>query len=572
MKRLLPVWFGAYRREWLAGDLSAGLIAAVMLVPQSLGYAMLAGLPPEVGLYASILPVIAYAWLGSSMTLAVGPVAVASLMTASALHPLAVAGSAHYVMLAGQLALLSGLMLLAFGVLRLGFLAHFLSHPVVSGFLSGSSLLIAVGQFKHVLGVKVEGHGMLETTLGLVRALPDTNRTTLLVGGSTLAFLWVARRWFPGWFRRAGLSPDRADLAARFAPMLAVIVWTSLTALLELDRTSGLAVVGQFPSGLPTFPGWDALLPSRSVLADLALPALLLALVGFVESVSMAQSLAQRRQQRILPDRELLGLGAANLASAVSGSYPIIGGLSRSVINYAAGAQSPLASVVSALLMVLILLFFSSLFHPLPHAVLAAAIIVAVSSLIDVQAFRRAWAYDRADGMSLIASFVGVLVFGVEAGIVIGVSLSLAVIVWRSSHPHIAVVGRVLGTEHFRNINRHRVDTLPGVLAIRVDESLFFANAMEVESRIEALLAADDSVNRVVISCAGVNQVDTTALHMLTTLETDLARRGIRLDLAEVKGPVMDRLRDTEFGIRVADRVYLSLHDAMAADFKPPVR
>jgi len=558
----LPAWLRHYQAAWLTGDLTAGLIVTVMLIPQSLAYAMLAGLPPQVGLYASILPLVAYALLGSSMTLAVGPVAVVSLMTASALQPLAAAGSAEYAALAVQLALISGVMLLAFGALRLGFLAYLLSHPVISGFITGSAVLIAIGQLPYILGVSVPGTGMLDKLAGLAAAWPQAKLPTMVIGVATLVFLWLARRSMAPMLVRWGLSDSAAGLLAKLAPMLAVVLSTAVVANWQLDRSVGIAVVGVIPQGLPQL---ALVAPDADTLGLLWLPALLIALVGFVESVSVAQSLAHKRQQRIVPNRELLGLGAANVASALSGGYPVTGGFARSVVNFAAGAHTPLAGVVSALLMGLLIAALTGLFFYLPHAVLAATIIVAVIGLVDLDSLRRAWRYDRADALSLLGTALGVVLLGVEAGILTGVALSLGALVWRSSRPHMAVVGRVPGTEHFRNVLRHQVETVPGLLALRVDESLFFANATVVEDRIGDLLRADPQLRQVLLICSAVNQIDATALEVLTELERSLAARGIVFMLAEVKGPVMDRLRATDLGRRLDGRIFLSVHEAFVS-------
>ncbi len=556
---VVPTWIRNYQKSWLSGDVVAGVIVTVMLIPQSLAYALLAGLPPEVGLYASILPIIAYALLGSSMTLAVGPVAVASLMTASALQPLAATGSADYVAMAMLLSLLSGGMLLVFGALRLGFLAHFLSHPVISGFISGSAILIAVGQLKHLLGVQAGGASVFDTLTQLVQAIPHTNGVTLGLGAGSVLFLVLARRYLAPWLVRAGVSTQLADIASKLAPMLAVVVSTALVALWRWNETAGVSIVGVVPQGLPTL-GLPHL--SVSAIGQLWLPALLISLVGFVESVSVAQSLALKRQQRINPNRELLGLGAANVASALSGGYPVTGGFARSVVNFAAGANTPLAGVISAVLMGAVIAAMTGLFHYLPHAVLAATIVVAVVSLIDVQTLREAWRYDKADALSLLATAGGVIVFGVEAGILMGVALSLGTLVWRSSHPHIAVVGRIPGTEHFRNVARHPVAVEPGLIAVRVDESLYFANADVLQDTVESLVAAQPEARSVLLVCSAVNQIDATALGVLTNLERSLSQRGIALLLAEVKGPVLDRLQNTVFGERMQGRVFLSTHDA----------
>lgn len=557
--QFVPSWLRSYQRSWLSGDLVAGVIVTVMLIPQSLAYALLAGLPPEVGLYASILPIVAYALLGSSMTLAVGPVAVASLMTASALQPLAAAGSADYVGLAMLLSLLSGGMLLLFGLLRLGFLAHFLSHPVISGFISGSAVLIAVGQLKHLMGVKAGGGNVLDMVLQLVRALPHTNGVTLGIGAGSVLFLLLARKYLAAGLVRAGVGSKLADLASKLAPMLAVVVTTALVAALRWDESAGVSIVGAVPQGLPVLA-----IPSvtASAVGQLWLPALLISLVGFVESVSVAQSLALKRQQRIQPNRELLGLGAANVASALSGGFPVTGGFARSVVNFSAGAHTPLAGMVSALLMAVVIAALTGLFHYLPHTVLAATIIVAVVSLIDVQTLREAWHYDKADALSLLATAGGVMAWGVEVGILMGVGLSLGTLVWRSSHPHIAVVGRVPGTEHFRNIARHHVTTESGLIAVRVDESLYFANAEVLQDTIEGLVASQAGTRHVLLVCSAVNQIDATALGVLSDLDNSLAQRGMALLLSEVKGPVLDRLQNTALGQRLRGRVFLSTHQA----------
>ncbi|RII83079.1 SulP family inorganic anion transporter [Neopusillimonas maritima] len=557
--RLLPEWLAHYQKTKLPGDLTAGLIVTVMLIPQSLAYAMLAGLPPEIGLYASVLPLVAYALLGSSMTLAVGPVAVASLMTASALQPLAQPGSEQYVVLAATLAFLSGIMLLAFGLLRLGFLANFLSHPVISGFISGSAILITVSQLKHLFGLTTNAGNVFQEVYQLLALLPQANPATTALGLGTLIFLFFARTYLSGVLQKIGLKQKTASLISRLAPMVAVIVSIITVAQWDLAAEAGVAIVGEVPAGLPSL---NVLVPNMNHLAALWLPALLISLVGFVESVSVAQSLALKRQERIQPNRELLGLGAANMASALSGGYPVTGGFARSVVNFAAGANTPLAGVISAVLMAIVIASLTGLFHHLPQAVLSATIIIAVTALVDFSTFKAAWQYDRADALSLVVTLIGVLLLGVEAGVLIGVALSLAVLVWRSSRPHIAIVGRVPGTEHFRNVRRHKVDTLPNLLALRVDESLFFANASLVQSHIERCVAANPKVEYVLLLCPAVNQIDSTALEALTQLQESLSAKGIQFMLAEVKGPVMDRLHETHLGRALEGLIFLSAHDA----------
>lgn len=558
-KKLLPDWLQQYQSTWLAGDVIAGAIVTVMLIPQSLAYAMLAGLPPQAGLYASLLPIFAYALFGSSMTLAVGPVAVASLMTATALAPLAIAGSMDYAALAVILALLSGVMLFVFGVLRLGFLAYFLSHPVISGFISGSAVVIAISQLKYIFGINTPRGGIITTLHGLIVGLPTLNVTTTLLGCGALLFLFFARSYLATVLKHIGLSAKSADLSAKLAPMMVVIFATLIVNLGQLDQQAQVSVVGSVPAGLPSLA-----IPSIHLhdLQALWLPALLISLVGFVESVSVAQSLALKRNQRITPNKELLGIGAANIASALSGGYPVTGGFARSVVNFSAGANTPAAGVVSAILMAVVVAVATSWSYYLPHAVLAATIIVAVLGLIDFKTLQQSWHYDRADAISLILTFLGVIFIGVEEGIVIGVVLSLAVVVWRSSHPHMAVVGRVPGTEHFRNIDRHDVELVHGLIALRIDESMYFANAQVLEDKIESLVAASSDTRAVLLIMSAVNQLDSTALAMLDELEKNLQAKNISLQFAEIKGPVLDRLLNTDLGQRMQDRIFLSTHQA----------
>ncbi len=558
----LPDWLRQYQRPWLSGDLTAGLIVTVMLIPQSLAYAMLAGLPPQIGLYASILPLLAYAFFGSSMTLAVGPVAVASLMTASALTPLAAPGSESYLMLAVLMALMSGLILFIAGLLRLGFLAYFLSHPVISGFISGSAILIAIGQLKYLLGISLPSGSIITTVTGLAYQISAINTNTTIIGIAALIFLFFARSALAPLLKAAGLPTKVAELLSKLAPMAVVILSTAVVASTGLDQSAQVAIVGQVPSGLP-----DIGLPQINWQQTQALwlPALLISLVGFVESVSVAQSLALKRGQRISPDRELLGIGAANIASALSGGYPVTGGFARSVVNFSAGANTPAAGVISAVLMAIVISAFTGWFYYLPVSVLAATIIVAVLGLLDWHTLREAWRYDKADAVSLLLTFAGVIFLGVEEGILLGVALSLAVLVWRSSHPHMAVVGRVPGTEHFRNIDRHQVDTLPGLIALRIDESLYFANAQIIEEKVEVLIQSHTDTRTVLMILSAVNQLDSTALAMLTDMQKDLAARNITLQFAEIKGPVLDRLHSTPLGEKMHDQIFLSTHEAFVA-------
>lgn len=551
-------WGRSYDRHILTSDLLAAVIVTIMLIPQSLAYAMLAGLPPEVGLYASILPLVAYALFGTSRALAVGPVAVVSLMTASAVGQIAAEGSAGYLVAAVALALLSGVMLVAMGIFRLGFLANFLSHPVISGFITASGILIAAGQVRHILGVPGHGDTLPEIVMSLAAGIGNFNIATFAIGAAVLAFLFLTRKHLKRLLVAVRLPARLADMIARAAPIAAVALTIAAAEALDLGAR-GVALVGAIPHGLPAF-GVPAL--SLDLLATLALPAFLISIVGFVESVSVAQTLAAKRRQRIEPNQELIGLGAANIAAGLSSGYPVTGGFARSVVNFDAGAQTPAAGVFTAAGIALAALFLTPLLASLPQATLAATIIVAVLSLVDLGAIRRVFAYSRSDFAAMAATIAVTLGWGVELGIVAGVVLSLLLHLYRTSMPHIAVVGQVPETEHYRNVERHAVLTCPEVLSIRVDESLYFANSRYLEDRIAALVAERTELKHVILMCSAVNAIDASALESLEEINHRLTETGIGLHLSEVKGPVMDRLKATDFLKHLNGRVFLSQHEA----------
>ena len=560
---LLPIldWGRHYTSDSATDDLIAAVIVTIMLIPQSLAYALLAGLPPEIGLYASILPLAAYAVFGTSRALAVGPVAVVSLMTASAVGELTVQGTPEYLGAAIALAFLSGLMLLAMGLFRLGFLANLLSHPVISGFITASGLIIAASQLKHLLGVSASGHNLFELLAGLATALPETNMATLLIGVPTLIFLYWVRGGLKPILIKAGLGPRLADVIAKAGPVAAVAATTVAAVAFSLGE-KGVRLVGDIPTGLPmpTLPPF-----SLDLWSQLAIPALLISVIGFVESVSVAQTLAAKRRQRIIPNQELIGLGAANVASAVSGAYPVTGGFARSVVNFDAGARTPAAGAFTAIGIALATLFLTPLLANLPQATLAATIIVAVLSLIDLKAIRQVWRYSKSDFAAMAGTILVTLGFGVETGVVTGVAVSLALYLYRNSRPHMAVVGIVPGTEHFRNVNRHAVVTGDTVLSVRVDESLFFANSRYLEDRLMELVADRPTVKHAVLVCTAVNEIDASALESLEEINRRLSDSGVDFHLSEVKGPVMDRLAGTEFLAHLSGRVFLTQYEAFAA-------
>jgi sulfate permease, SulP family len=574
MKTALSQWFPIlqwgrqYSTAHFGADAVAAAVVTLMLIPQSLAYALLAGLPPEAGLYASMAPLLLYAVFGTSSSLAVGPAAVTSLMTAAALGTVAAAGSLGYASAAALLALLSGVMLFAMGALRLGFVANFLSHPVISGFVSASGLLIAATQLKHLLGVPLSGQTLPELLPSLWQHAAQVHLPTLAIGLGALGFLVWVRRSLKALLRAWGLGALAADVVTKAAPVLALAVTTLLSWGLRLDQ-GGLRVVGAVPGGLPplTWPVLDAGLWPQ--IEQLAMAALLISLVGFVESVSVGQSLAAKRRERIEPNAELRALGASNIAAGLTGGFPVTGGFSRSVVNFDAGARTPAAGVFTACALLLAALLLTPALHYLPQATLAATIVVAVLTLVDFSPFARTWRYARADFTALALTFSLTLLWGVEAGLTAGVGASLLLYLWRTSRPHIATVGLVPGTEHYRNVLRHAVQTQPRVLSLRVDESLYFANARYLEDHIAAEVAAHPAVVHVVLQCTAINAIDASALESLETIVQRLKDAGVQLHLSEVKGPVMDRLERSDFLTHLSGRVFLTHHQAVTALTEP---
>ncbi|MGM0542295.1 MAG: SulP family inorganic anion transporter [Pseudomonadota bacterium] len=560
LKRYLPIlsWLPYYHKRLLGADLLAGLIVTVMVIPQSLAYALLAGLPAVVGLYASILPQLVYTLFGTSRTLAVGPVAIIALMTGAALSSVAAPGTESYLQAALVLSLLSGLMLVAMGLLKMGFFSNFLSHPVISGFLTASGILIAVSQLGSLLGIESSGFTLVERLVSLVPNLSAVNLPTSVLGISTLVFLVWLRRHGKSTLRRLGLPNSVADLVAKAGPVIAVVA-TTLTTWHWGLADQGVNVVGDVPAGLPAFslPWADA-----SLWRALFIPALLISLVGFVESVSMGQMLAAKRRQRISPNQELIGLGATNLAAAVSHGMPVTGGLSRTVINYDAGAQTPAAGAFAALGIALVTMAFTGWLYYLPIATLAATITVSILTLVDIPMLRQTWRYSRSDFSAMALTIVLTLVEGIEAGILGGVTLSIALYLYRTSRPHSALVGRVPETEHFRNVERHDVETVSRVALLRIDESLYFANARYLEDTLYNLVASRPELEHVVLICSAVNLIDASALESLDAINARLKDSSVKLHLAEVKGPVMDQLKKSDFLDALTGRVFLSTYAA----------
>ena len=570
-----PPWVRAWSRAFLGSDLTAGLVVAVMLVPQSLAYAMLAGLPPHVGLMASLLPLLGYAVFGSSTSMSVGPAAITSLMMVQALTPLAVPGSAVYVAMAAALALGSGLLMLLMGRLRLGFLSQLLGRPVVQGFTVASALLIIGGQLAPIFGWSSLGQTVPDLVVGVRKHVLDAQGAwrwdgqmgSMLIGFGAMALLWLGARVVNGVARIARLPAAVAQVMLRLWPLVVLIMASVMGAWLNQHTHWPVAQVGSVTIELGG--AVRALSSLTDVpltgLAKLFMPILLISLVGFVSSMSVAQTFALKHAERIDADRELLGLGLANVGGALMGGMAVSGGLSRSVVNEAAGARSPLAGVFTALLLGALLLVLLPWLAWLPKAALAAVIIMAVSGLVQWQGLVAAWHYDRVEAWAFLSTAAGVMLMGFESGILLGITWSLGVMIWRHSQPHMAEVGRLPGTEHFRNMQRYEVEHLPGVLMVRVDESLDFTNIQNVEMRLVDLLEAHPAVHSLVLMLSAVNRIDHSALQAL--LEFDDAQKGLgrTVYLAEIKGPVMDRLKRVSLDKRFAGRMFMSAQQAWDA-------
>jgi len=560
LRQYLPIldWGRRYDRNTFSNDMIAAVIVTIMLIPQSLAYALLAGLPPEAGIYASIAPIVLYAIFGTSRALAVGPVAVVSLLTTSAIGQVAETGTAGYAIAALTLAFLSGGFLVLLGVFRLGFLANFLSHPVIAGFITASGILIAVSQLPHILGISGDGHTLPDMLSSIFKHLNQINLITVIIGVGATAFLFWVRKNLKPLLKRMGLSPLMADILTKAGPVAAVVTTTvSVWAFGLSDK--GVKIVGEVPQSLPPLT-----MPSLSpeLMGSLLMPAILISIIGFVESVSVAQTLAAKKRQQIDPNQELIGLGAANLGAAFTGGFPVTGGFSRSVVNFDAGSETPAAGIYTAIGLAIAALFQTPLVFFLPKATLAATIIVAVLSLVDLSILRKTWNYNRDDFVAVLATILLTLTMGVEVGVASGVAISILLHLYKTSRPHVAEVGLVPGSQHFRNVHRHDVLTDPTLLTLRVDESLYFINARFLQDLVQQRVTGGTEIKNVILMFSAVNEVDYSALESLEAINLRLKDMNVGLHLSEVKGPVMDRLKTSHFLDDLNGKVFLSQYDA----------
>ena len=552
MKKYFPFleWLPNYKQQNLRGDLSAGLTVGVMLIPQGMAYAMIAGLPPIYGLYASLVPILIYALFGTSRQLAVGPVAMVSLLIAAGVGKMAETGSANYIELALLLALMVGVIQFALGLFRLGFIVNFLSHPVLSGFTSAAALIIGLSQLKHLLGIEIpRSHFIHEIVINAFWDISETNLFTLGIGLGGIFTIILLKR----------LSKAIPGSLIAVAAGIAVVYFGGVF-------NNGVQIVGEVPSGLPAFtlPVIDG-----SALGELMPIALTIALVGFMESIAVAKAIqARHKSYKVDANQELIGLGLANIAGAFFRSFPTTGGFSRTAVNDGAGAKTGLSSIVSAVLIGLTLLFLTPLFYYLPNAILAAVIMVAVFGLIDYKEAVILWKSDRTEFVMLIATFLATLALGIEQGILTGVILSLGMVIYRSAYPHMAVLGKIPGTTHYRNINRfaEAVESKE-VLIVRIDAQLYFANSQNFKDWVLSKIEQKGTGLKVLIlSAQAINAVDSTAVHMLKDLLDELEKKDIRLVIAAAKGPVRDTLKKSGFTARVGEEnFFMFVQDAVDA-------
>lgn len=550
-----------YNSTLFTDDLVAAIIVTVLLVPQALAYAFLAGLPPQTGIYASIFPLIAYAIFGSSRHLAVGPTAVVSLLTAVSIAALPAELRIEGAVL---LALFTGIVLTILGLLRAGSIMNFVARPVVSAYVTGAAILIIISQLRHVFGVTSEGDTAIALTRSLLTHLSERQTVPMIIGMGTIVFLLLMKRYLAFTLYRLGLSRRMARLTARLTPIVAVFVTIIISAQFSLSTRYGLNVVGDIPAGLPSF-GIPALMleQDRSFYEGLIITAFIIAIVAFVDSMSIAQTLAARSRNRIDANRELLGLGASNIVAGLSYGYPINGSLSRSAVNFSAGAQTAMAGMITAVFMAVVALFLTPYLSQLPLATLAALIITACFNIFEFKALWRTWRYSRTDGLTAVLTLFTVLLFGVVWGVVMGVVLAMGLHIRTTLRPHMAIVGRFPGTEHYRDAERFNVETSEVVKTLRIDESLYYANARYLEDKVARLVADSPEMKHLILMCPAVNRIDASALSSLLTINERLQSAGMKLHFSELHSHVKERLHRSNIVDKLSGAIFLSQHEAM---------
>ncbi|MDM1262703.1 MULTISPECIES: SulP family inorganic anion transporter [Acinetobacter] len=550
-------WLKHYNTVTLKSDLLASLIVIAMLVPQGMAYAMLAGLPPVMGLYASVLPMIIYAFFGSSPTLSIGPVAIISMMTFATLNPLFEVGSPVYIQAACLLALMVGVISLLLGMLRFGFLIQLISHPVIKSFIIASALLIALGQLKFLFNVPLQANNIPEFVLSVFEYIGLMHWESLIFGIASILFLVFMPKFFnlEAVKQRLGAS----GFIIKSLPLVLVVVSIALVYFFNLQQV-GIKTVGEIPSGFPalSMPFWNL-----ELVLQLLPGAAMIAMISFVESLSIAQATALQQRSQLNSNQELIALGAANIGAGLSSAFPVTGSLSRTVVNADAGAKTSMAGVLSSLFIVLVSLYFTGFFRDLPLTVLAATIIVSIWKLVELKPFIDTWRYSKADGLAMWITFFGVLFIDISTGLIIGIVSTFILLLWRISRPHIAEIGLVEGTQHFRNIQRHQVITSAKVLSIRIDEDLTFLNSNTLKGFLINAVSQKPELEHVVINGSSISAIDLSALEMLEDLDNELRKLNIQLHFSEVKGPVMDKLQRSKLLNHLSGKIFLTHYQAI---------
>lgn len=556
---LLPAWrwLRTYNQDKFKSDLLSALIVIAMLVPQGMAYAMLAGLPPIMGLYASILPMIIYAMVGSSPTLSIGPVAIISMMTFATLNPLFEVGSPVYIQAACLLAVMVGVISLLLGIFRFGFLIQLISHPVIKSFIIASALLIALGQFKFLVDLPLKANNLPEFFLSAWHYLRYSHIESFIFGVLALGFLI----YLPKVLNSNAIQSRVGSTAFVVKALPLALVVISIAAVYFLDlKAVGIKTVGEIPSGFPpiSMPYWN-----MELVISLFPGAAMIAMISFVESLSIAQATALQQRSHLNSNQELIALGLSNLSAGLSSAFPVTGSLSRTVVNADAGAKTPLAGVMSSLFIVMVSLYFTAFFRDLPLAILAATIIVSIWKLVDFKPFIDTWRYSKADGIAMWITFFGVLCIDISTGLILGIVSTFILLLWRISRPHIAVIGLVEGTQHFRNVQRHQVLTSNKVLSMRIDENLTFLNANTFKGFLINAISQYMNLEHVVINCSSISAIDLSALEMLEDLNAELNKLKIKLNFSEIKGPVMDKLQHSKLLNQLSGQIYLTHFQAM---------
>ena len=546
-----------YNGSIFTEDLVAAIIVTILLVPQSLAYALLAGLPPQVGIYVSIFPLLAYALLGSSKYLNVGPTAVISIMTAASISILP---ESERLISAAALGVMTGSILLVAWLFKAGFIMNFVSRPVVSAYITGAAILIIISQLKHIFGVNIHSSTALSMLSELLKNMYNINEYSMLIGICAIFLLIIINRYLAYSLIRLRIKSRRAKLVGRIAPILIVAIFIMFSSFYNFSNTFDLNVVGEIPKGLPPFS--IPVLPYSS-LQSLAMPAVVIAIVAFVDSCSTAQELAARSRSRVDSNKELLSLGASNLVAGMTGGYPINGSMSRSAVNFNAGGKTRFVGLLVAMMMALTAVFLTPILKDLPLAVLAALIIVACFSLVDFKNLWETWVYSRADGITAIATFSSVLIFGVQWGVLVGVILAMALHINSTLLPHMPLVGRFPGTEHYRDSGRFNVETNEIIKTLRVDESLYYANARYLEDRVAQVVEESPDLKDLVLMCTAVNRIDASALSSLEEINKRLKSAEIRLHFSDMQSRVKERLFRSNFLDKLSGQIFLSQHEAM---------